>query len=305
MLNIIVLGAAAGGGVPQWNCGCAQCAAARHNSAEARTQASLALSVDGRNWFLVNASPDLRQQINQTPALYPRDGALRDSPIAGVILTNGEVDAIAGLLSLREKTQFSVYAHQRVLDILDANPIFEVLDRNLVARLPLAVEIETELALPDGSGSGLTVTAFRVAGKSPLYLEGIAPKDVDGDTLGLSFTDRASGESCHVLTACARIDAALEARLNGAKLVFFDGTVWHDDELIRLGLGTKTGQRMGHMAMADSTGTMAAFDRLDVKRKVFVHINNSNPVLLDTSPERQAAEARGWVIPPDGMEFSQ
>ena len=304
MLKIIVLGAAAGGGVPQWNCGCARCAAARLNPEEARTQASLALSADGEHWFLVNASPDLRQQVNTTPVLHPERGVLRHSPIAGVILTNGEVDAVAGLLTLREKYPFTVFAHQRVLDILDQNPIFEVLDRKVVARTPIDFDAEIVLPLADGTPSGLAVTAFRVAGKSPLYLEGTAPADVAGDTLGLTFRDIATGETCHVLTACARIDEALAARLSGAKLVFFDGTVWHDDEMIREGLGTKTGQRMGHMAMADQGGTMDAFDALGVAQKVFVHINNSNPVLLSGSAERRAAEARGWVVPHDGMEFT-
>ncbi len=302
MLKIIVLGAAAGGGVPQWNCGCPQCAAARQDPGLGRTQASLAISADGHNWFLINASPDLRQQINATPALHPRDGALRDSAVAGVVLTNGEVDAVAGLLSLREKSAFNIYAHQRVLGILDANPIFEVLDRSLVGRLPMALDQVTRLRLPGGEDSGIEIIPFRVPGKPPLYLEGEAIEDVAGDTVGLEIW---SGDArAHFVAACAAPDAGLLARIDRSPLVFFDGTLWRDDELIVAGLGSKTGRRMGHMSMSGSDGSMAALEGLQLGRKVFLHINNSNRVLQGGSPESDAAAARGWIVPPDGMEFT-
>lgn len=302
MLRIIVLGAAAGGGVPQWNCGCHQCMAARQDHPLARTQASLAISADNRNWFLVNASPDLRQQVNATPALHPRDGALRDSAIAGVVLTNGEVDAVAGLLSLREKSAFNIYAHPRVLDILDANPIFEVLDRSLVGRLPMALDTTTRLRLPSGEDSGIEIIPFRVPGKPPLYLEGRSIDDVAGDTIGLEIW---SGDSrAHVVAACAAPEPGLLARLRGSPLVFFDGTLWRDDELIAAGLGSKTGRRMGHMSMSGSDGSMAALDGVQLGRRVFLHINNSNPVLGVGTPESDAAAGRGWVVPTDGMEFT-
>lgn len=302
MLKIIVLGAAAGGGVPQWNCGCPQCAAARQDRRLARTQASLAISADGRNWFLVNASPDLRQQVNATPALHPRDGALRDSAIAGVVLTNGEVDAVAGLLSLREKSAFNVYAHRRVLEILDANPIFEVLDRSLVGRLPMPLDEVTRLRLPNGEDAGIEIIPFRVPGKPPLYLEGDTIEDVAGDTIGLEI--QCGDSRAHLVAACAAPDSGLLARLRGSPLVFFDGTLWRDDELIAAGLGSKTGRRMGHMSMSGEAGTLATLDRLEIGSKVFLHINNSNPVLGEGTPENGAATARGWVVPPDGMEFT-
>jgi pyrroloquinoline quinone biosynthesis protein B len=302
MLKIIVLGAAAGGGVPQWNCGCPQCTAARHDPRLARTQASLAISADDRNWFLINASPDLRQQINATPALHPRDGALRDSAMAGVVLTNGEVDAVAGLLSLREKSAFNIYAHQRVLDILDANPIFEVLDRSLVGRQPMALDQVTRLRLPGGEDSGIEIIPFRVPGKPPLYLEGEAIEDVAGDTIGLEIW---SGDArAHFVAACAAPDPGLLARLDRSPLVFFDGTLWRDDELIVAGLGSKTGRRMGHMSMSGGDGSMAALEDLRLGRKVFLHINNSNRVLQGGSPESEAAAARGWIVPHDGMELT-
>jgi pyrroloquinoline quinone biosynthesis protein B len=172
MLSIIVLGTAAGGGVPQWNCGCDNCCAARTSHAELRaTQASIAISADRAHWFLINASPDLRQQLTETPALHPR--ALRHSPVAGVILSNGEVDAIAGLLTLREGAAFNLYGHRRVLDLLDANPIFNVLKRNLVPRRPIEADAAFEPRLPDGAPSGLEILPFVGARQErPWYLEG-------------------------------------------------------------------------------------------------------------------------------------
>jgi pyrroloquinoline quinone biosynthesis protein B len=189
MLRVVVLGAAAGGGVPQWNCGCPVCRASRSEHSELRsTQASIAFSSDGAHWFLVNASPDLRQQLTATPQLHPKTGQLRHSPIAGVILTNGEVDAVAGLLSMREGSPFTIYAHERVLAILKSNSIFNVLSADKVTRRPIAVDQAFELALPDGSRAGIDVLPFEVPGKGAWYLEGTAhPAGSDGvgDTLGL------------------------------------------------------------------------------------------------------------------------
>ncbi|MGY3135738.1 pyrroloquinoline quinone biosynthesis protein B [Bradyrhizobium sp. USDA 4501] len=307
MLRVVVLGAAAGGGVPQWNCGCAVCRTARSDHPELQsTQASIAVSGDGVHWFLVNASPDLRQQLIATPQLHPKHGALRHSPIAGVILTNGEIDAVAGLLSMREGSPFAIYAHERVLAILRANSIFNVLSDENVDRRPITVDQAFEPALPDGSPSGLEVLPFEVPGKGAWYLEGKAhPAGADGvgDTLGLRIADRRSGKYFYFLAACARVTDDLKSRLKGAPLVFFDGTVWRDDELIAAGLGNKTGQGMGHIAMSGDQGAIESLAGLDIGRKVFLHINNSNPALLGTSAERKAAEQAGWQIPSDGTEI--
>src|SRR5216683_5609338 len=198
MLRVVVLGAAAGGGVPQWNCGCPVCLQARtEHSERLSTQASIAVSADGDHWFLINASPDLRQQLIATPQLHPKAGKLRHSPIAGVILTNGEVDAVAGLLSMREGSPFSIYGHERVLAILKSNSIFNVLNEKNVKRQPIAVDQAFEPALSDGSPSGLEVLPFEVPGKGAWYLEGKAhPAGANGagDTLGLRITDKASGK---------------------------------------------------------------------------------------------------------------
>jgi pyrroloquinoline quinone biosynthesis protein B len=308
MLRVVVLGAAAGGGVPQWNCGCPVCRTARTEHPELQsTQASIAISADGNHWFLVNASPDLRQQLIATPQLHPAAGKLRHSPVSGVILTNGEVDAVAGLLSMREGSPFTVYAHARVLSILKSNSIFNVLNENNVRRQPIDVDAAFEPTLPDGSPSGIEVLPFAVPGKAAWYLDGEvhpAGKDGAGDTLGLRIRDKASGKVLYFLAACAGVTDDLKSRLADASAVFFDGTVWRDDELIVAGLGNKTGQGMGHIAMSGDTGAIAALAGLDIDRKMFLHINNSNPVLLRDSAERKTAERAGWQIPADGTEIT-
>ncbi len=305
MLQIIVLGAAAGGGFPQWNSNAPACRRARSRDplAPARSQASLAVSANGRDWLVLNASPDLRQQIEATPQLHPREG-LRSSPIAGVVATGGDVDAIAGLLHLRERHSFVVYAPARVLAVLAANPIFDVLAPDCVRRVELPLE---RPIAPCGAagGLGLAVAAFAVPGKVPLYLE--APGEDPGlseagDAVGLEISDAASGRSFFFIPGCAVVTEALRRRLAGAALVFFDGTLWRDDEMIRLGVGAKTGRRMGHISISGAEGAIAAFRDLGVGRRVFIHLNNSNPVLVADLPERRDVEAAGWEVAWDGME---
>ena len=305
MLRVVVLGAAAGGGVPQWNCGCRVCQAARTEHPELQsTQASLAISADQHHWFLINASPDLRQQLIATPQLHPAEGQLRHSPIVGVILTNGEIDAVAGLLSMREGSPFTVYAHAKVLETLKSNSVFNVLSEKNVKRQSIEIDQPFEPALPDGSRCGIEILPFAVTGKSAWYLEG-GPRaeDAAGDTLGLRITDKATGKYFFFLAACARVTDDLRSRIEGAPLVFFDGTVWRDDELIAAGLSHKTGQAMGHIAMSGELGAIAALKGLGIGKKVFLHINNSNPAWLHDSEERKAAEKAGWQVPRDGTEI--
>jgi pyrroloquinoline quinone biosynthesis protein B len=301
-----VLGAAAGGGFPQWNSNAVGCRRARAGDlrVKSRTQASLAVSADGNDWFLLNASPDLRQQIEANPCLHPNHG-LRSSPIAGVILTGGDVDAIAGLLTLRERQPFTVYGTEQIHQVLDANPIFEVLARDVVTRQCVVVGRPITLALPDGSPSGLSVELFPVPGKTPLYLEDAtgAPPIIEGEqTVGAMVS---SGSSrLFFIPGCARMTQALAQRLQGADVVFFDGTLWTDDEMLRAGVGSKTGMRMGHMSVSGPNGTISAFETIDVRRKILLHINNSNPILLEDSPERAQAEAAEWEVAYDGMEIA-
>ena len=305
MFHAVVLGSAAGGGFPQWNSNAPACRRARQGDAAAspRSQTSIAITANTQDWFVLNATPDLRLQIESTRLLHPREG-LRSSPIGGVVVTGGDVDAIAGLLHLRERHRFDLYAPRQVLAVIAANPIFDVLAPDCVRRLELTLDERTELATASGT-SGLAVTAFAVPGKVPLYLE-TAGQDPGvsegGDAVGLEIIDTASGKSFFFIPGCAAMNDPLRRRLAGAALVFFDGTLWRDDEMIRMGVGNKTGRRMGHMSMSGEDGAIAAFRDLGVSRHIFIHINNSNPVLLEDSAERRLANKAGWEIAYDGME---
>ena len=305
MLHAVVLGAAAGGGFPQWNSNAPACREARRpgGGAHPRTQASLAVSANRHDWFVLNASPDLRLQIEATTALHPREG-LRSSPIAGVVVCGGDVDAVAGLLHLRERHPFAVYAPRRVLEVIAANPIFGVLSPEFVRQLELPLDQAIGLAGPSDA-SGLEIRAFAVPGKVPLYLE-TAELDPGlseaGDAVGLEIIDAETRRGFFFIPGCAAMTDRLRRRLAGSALVFFDGTLWRDDEMIRLGVGEKTGRRMGHISMSGAEGAIAAFRDLGVGRRIFLHINNSNPVLLEDLPERREAEAAGWEIAYDGME---
>ena len=309
MIRVLVLGAAAGGGFPQWNCNCPQCNRARSQDRKVlpATQASAAVTADGENWFLLNASPDLRQQINENPQLHPKNG-VRHSPIAGVVLTNGDIDAVAGLLNLREGTPFTIYAHDRVLRVLRENSIFNVLNPAIVGRLAIELGESVSLELPDGRSSGLEIEAFAVPGKVALYLEDEAAGPGfgtrEGDTVGLRINEPETGDYLFFVAACAAMTPDLEARVRGAPLVIFDGTVWEDEEMVKAGLSAKTGQRMGHISMSGADGSIAAFRDLGVRRKVFMHINNSNPALSSDSAERAELEEAGWEVPADGTEMT-
>jgi pyrroloquinoline quinone biosynthesis protein B len=304
-MRIRVLGAAAGGGFPQWNCNCEVCRRAWSGQAPAQTQASLAVTADEETWFLLNASPDLRTQILATPPLHPRRPG-RDTPIAGAVLTNGDVDALAGLLSLRESQPLAVYATGRVLATLVANPIFAVLNPERVARRTLALGQRHDLLTQEGRSSGLRVEAFSVPGKVALYLEDAAIEQRlaqrSEDTVGLEIST-ADGKRFFHIPACAALDDELGARLRKAPLLFFDGTLWQDDEMVRAGLGTKTGRRMGHLSVSGPEGSMAALARLGIERKLFIHINNTNPMLCAGSAERAAVGAAGWEVAQDGLDI--
>jgi pyrroloquinoline quinone biosynthesis protein B len=306
MIHAVVLGAAAGGGFPQWNSNATACRRARAGDPAtlARSQASLAVSADGVSWYLLNASPDLRQQISATPCLHPREG-LRSTPIAGVLLTGGEVDTVTGLLSLRERQPLRLVATDAVHDLLDANPIFEALSRQVVPRQRVPLRQWFPLLGAQGEQTGLTAMLFPVPGKVPLYMEpasggALALEEEDGSTVGVAL--EGGDRRMFYVPGCAAMTQELEELLRGSELVFFDGTLWRDDEMILAGLGPKTGQRMGHMSISGASGTMAAFARLGVERKILIHMNNSNPVLLDGSPERAEIEAAGWQAAFDGME---
>jgi pyrroloquinoline quinone biosynthesis protein B len=295
-MQAIVLGSAAGGGVPQWNCRCPVCELAWMGDPRVRprTQSSLAVSLDGEAWLVVNASPDIRQQIAATPALHPRSG-LRHSPITSVLLTNGDVDHVAGLLTLRESQPFDLFGTPEILGAIAANRIFDVMNLAHVARR------EVHLEVPFEPLKGLRATLFPVPGKAPLWLESSAPiiGEAGESTVGGLFEAR--GRRLAYVPGCARISDDLRRRLDGLDALFFDGTVLEDDDLIRAGVGTKTGWRMGHVPMNGPEGAIAGLADCAIGRRVFVHINNTNPVLIEGSDERRAIEEVGWTVAHDGL----
>ena len=296
-LRALILGAAAGGGLPQWNCNAPNSASFwRGTPLTPATQCSRAVR-GGVGWALLNCSPDIRQQIIATPALQPRVGALRDTPIHSILLTNGDIDHIAGLLILREKQAYRLLMTAEIAKVIAENPIFNALDPAFVTREVVA--LETPFALVPG----VTATLFAVPGKVPLFMEGdVVETDLMGEqTVGVELT--CDGNTAFYIPGCARMVPSLEDRIRGAALLFFDGTVWTDDEMIREGVGQKTGARMGHMYMSGPGGSMEALAPLDIARKIYVHINNTNPVWRN-GPERAEAEAQGWEIGYDGMEVT-
>ena len=305
-LRALIVGAAAGGGLPQWNCNAPNSASFWRGTTPltSATQSSLAVSANGTDWALLNASPDIRHQIMTSPQLQPRNPeqhGMRDTPIASVLLTNGDIDHIAGLLTLREKQHFNLFTTSDIAGVLAANPIFNALDPEFVIRHVVGLESTFELA------PGVSATLFAAPGKVPLFLEGdhggdAVATDVMGEqTVGVEITDGA--ETIFYVPGCARMVPALADRIRGASLVLFDGTLWTDDEMVLQGVGQKTGKRMGHMSMSGPEGSIAAFADLDVKRKVFVHMNNTNPIWRN-GPERAEAEAAGWEVGYDGMEIA-
>jgi pyrroloquinoline quinone biosynthesis protein B len=296
-VRIIVLGSAAGGGFPQWNCSCPVCrlAWAGDPRVRPRSQSSLAVTHDGMRWLLLNASPDLRQQILASPDLHPR-GASRHSPISAVFVTNGDVDHLAGLLTLREQQGFVLHASRATLDQVAATSLFGVLNKDLVATRA------AKLDEPVDTGLGLTVTPFAVPGKVPLYLEdeGLVVGAETDSTIGLEVSD--GTHRFYYVPGCAEINERVERRLRGAELVFFDGTTFTDDEMVALGLSSKTAWRMGHVAMSGEKGSVARLAGSGIARKIYIHINNTNPVLVEDSDARASVERAGWEVGFDGME---
>jgi pyrroloquinoline quinone biosynthesis protein B len=293
----IVLGAAGGGGYPQWNCRCPVCqlAWAGDMRAKPRTQASLAVSADGEQWVLLNATPDLRAQLLATPALRPRTG-LRSSPIAAIVLTGAEVDQVAGLLTLRERQDFTVFATSDTMAALDANPIFGVLGAGVVTRTIVARD--QPFALP----GGLAAELFAVPGKVALYHDGENLKDPDETGANVGVEIVCGSRRLAYVPGAAGMTAALRARLARADVILFDATLFADDEMIVTGTGDKTGRRMGHMPLDGEDGTLAALAGLG-GRRILTHINNTNPILIEGSAARRKVEQAGFEVAEDGMEI--
>lgn len=294
-LIAIVLGAAAGGGFPQWNCRCPVCEMgwSGDQRVRRRTQTGLAVSAGEGHWTLINASPDLTEQIRRTPALHPT-GHPRGSPIEAVVLTGGEIDQVAGLLSLREGTPLTLLATEQTHAAIASNSMFFALVHMERQRLRL----DEPFSLP----GGIEAELFAVAGKAPLYLEGETPVlDREGEAnVGIEL--RFGAARLVFVPGAAAMTAAMRARFNHADAILFDGTLFTDDEMLRLGVGNKTARRMGHTPIAGDGGSLHAFAGIPARR-VYLHINNTNPILVAGSPERRTVEAAGWEIAEDGMEI--
>ena len=294
-LTAIILGSAAGGAFPQWNCRCPVCqlAWAGDPRVRPRTQAGIAVTANDGRWTLINASPDLTAQIRATPALHPRNN-LRGSPIDAVVLTGAEIDQVAGVLSLRESTAFILYATPASHAAVAANAMVG------------AMGAMTRHAINPGErfvlAGGIEATLFMVPGKLPLYLEGEAP-GLDTESAANVGIELARDNARIVFVpGAASVTDAMRERFARADVVLFDGTLFSDDEMIRTGTGQKTGRRMGHMPIDGRDGSLRALDGLTARR-IFVHINNTNPILIDGSAERSKVEAAGWQVAEDGLEI--
>jgi pyrroloquinoline quinone biosynthesis protein B len=301
---IRVLGSAAGGGFPQWNCGCPNCRGLREGTvrAQARTQECVAVSADGAAWLLLNCSPEIRHQIEGFPGLHPRGP--RDSPIAAILVTNGDLDHCLGLLSLRESHPLVVYATEPVRrGFVEDNILYRTLERfpGQVTWRMLKLGGDEAIVGPDGRPTGLAVTPLAVPGKPPIHLEHRAPPAPE-DNIGVRVREQATGRVLAYCSAAAAVTDDVRRALDGADAVFFDGTFWSSDELPALGLGTKRAEEMAHLPVGGPGGSLAGLAGLRARRRVYIHINNTNPMLRDDSAERAQVDAAGWEIARDGME---
>jgi pyrroloquinoline quinone biosynthesis protein B len=310
-VQIILLGTAAGGGFPQWNCWCPSCRIARSEPARAhpRTQSSIAVSPDGARWFLVNASPDVREQLARLPPppTHPSraksdSGAVRQIPVDGIILTDGELDHTLGLLLLREGRALTVRATDAVAHVLERDthilPTLRLFAAVTVVPLPLDRMIPLEGL--QSTPSGLSVEAFAVPGHAPRF----APTHDRGLTVGLLIRDTVGAGTLAYVPGCGAIDDAVLRRLRTADAVLFDGTCWSDDEMPALGISPTTSRAMGHMPISGAGGSLATMADLPARVRVYTHINNTNPVLIEDSPERRAVAATGVIVGDDGMMFT-
>jgi pyrroloquinoline quinone biosynthesis protein B len=301
-VQVSLLGTAAGGGFPQWNCWCPTCRVARRDPQRARprSQSSVAISADGLRWFLLNASPDVHSQLATLAVADP--SGLRHMPVEGVVLTDGELDHTLGVLLLREGRYLRIYATSAVRSIVEHDsrivPVTRAFAEVRLEDLPAGAP--ASLSYRDGCPSGLTVSSFPVPGGPPRF----AGADHPGHTVGLLIRDEATGGACAFVPGCGGLDDNLLGLLGQAELVLFDGTFWTDDELIALGIGERTAREMDHLPVSGPDGSLERLASLNSKHRIYTHINNTNPMLVEDSPERLLVERRGLVVGTDGMRFT-
>jgi pyrroloquinoline quinone biosynthesis protein B len=272
--------------------------------AQARTQECVAVSADGAAWVLLNCSPEIRAQVEGFAGLHPHGP--RDSPIAAIVLTNGDLDHCLGLLSLRESHPLVVCATEQVRrGFVEDNVLYRTLERfpGQVTWRPLKPGNEEPLVGPDGRDTGLSVTAVAVPGKAPIHLERRSPPSPE-DNVGLRVRERATGRVLAYCSAAAAVTDEVQRALDGADAVFFDGTFWSSDELPALGLGTRRAEEMAHLPVGGPAGSLARLAGLRAARRVYIHVNNTNPILREDSAERAQVVAAGWEVAWDGMELT-
>jgi pyrroloquinoline quinone biosynthesis protein B len=303
-MRIKVLGAAAGGGLPQWNCACANCSALRLGSSEIqpRTQSQLALTADEDAWFLISASPDLREQLNRTPEVCPDSSkGLRNTPVEGVILTSADLDHVLGLLLMREFTPVRVYASSAVRSILQSNNFFQMLDRLPGQSRWTTIEPQVSFSL----GGGVKCTPIALPGSLPGYVTEKERISLDTSviTMGLLF-ETSQGKRLAYLPALSSVSPALKDLLSTCSVLLVDGTFWKDDELQSIQPGTPSARSMGHMPISGAEGSLSALGDLAGVRRIYTHINNTNPILNENSGERRAIHDAGWEVAWDGLEIT-
>jgi pyrroloquinoline quinone biosynthesis protein B len=306
-MQIKILGSAAGGGFPQWNCNCRNCVSSRAGTfkGKPRTQTQVTISEDNRIWYLLNASPDLRAQIEATPALHPRNTGRRDSPIGGVLLTSGDIDQIAGLLSLRELQPFRIYCTASIRRILqEDNSVFAMLNRVPEQVSWTDISCEGGFSLQAERGAGINCSVLSLGNGFPAYVSrdrSLALKCEEA-LLGL-IAESASGKRLAYMPAIPAVDDSLLKRIEEVDLLLFDGTFWSDDELIRVQGGGSTARGMGHIPVSGEDGSLRKLAGLRRPRKVFVHVNNTNPMLDESGREYREVRAAGWEVAEDGWSF--
>ncbi|MDR3100995.1 MAG: pyrroloquinoline quinone biosynthesis protein PqqB [Paraburkholderia sp.] len=299
---IQILGSAAGGGFPQWNCNCANCAGLRNGTlvAQARTQSSLALSDDGEHWVLCNASPDIRAQLQQFAPMQP-GRAPRDTGIGAIVLMDSQIDHTTGLLSLREGCPLPVWCTGMVHeDLTTGFPLFKMLEHWNGGLRWNRIELHDSFVVP--ACPGLRFTPFPLRSAAPPY----SPHRLDphpGDNIGLLVEDSRTGGKLFYAPGLGEVDDALLTRMQAADCLLVDGTLWDDDEMQRRGVGTRTGRQMGHLALNGPGGMIDVLARVPRARKVLIHINNTNPILDERSAERAQLQRRGIEVAFDGMQI--
>ena len=302
-MRVRILGSAAGGGFPQWNCNCANCCGIRSGSlsAKPRTQCTVAVSAEGERWALLNAGPDLRTQIVLFPELCPK-GTARGSPIVAVLLNDAELDHITGLLSLRESQGLELHCTEQVFGwAFRSNPVFAALIRSDRFH---HIEVKNRKLSPLNSVSGdrFWYEAIYVDGKVPTYVKNPGER-FDGSNVGYKIVDRITGSSIIHVPAIRSISEELTDAIGECSCLLFDGSFWSDDELAQCGVGNRTALAMGHIPISGPEGSLARLSHLPLQ-KIYTHVNNTNPILDEGSPERRAIEESGWQVAEDGMDFT-